>query len=175
MKKRAIYIFAACVALVLSACSKDDAALDYAAGEGGIVMRLAETRAVDISGLTLDDCTVFIYQNGMAVDPSQPEAEPEETATLIRKYTPGKCPETIRLLAGAYTVKVQWGEQPEAAAFEKCFYEGIADFEIKSGITETVTVLCKPQSVIVEVAFDSSIAATLADYSAVFELADSDV
>ena len=85
MKKRAIYIFAACVALVLSACSKDDAALDYAAGEGGIVMRLAETRAVDISGLTLDDCTVFIYQNGMAVDPSQPEAEPEETATLIRK------------------------------------------------------------------------------------------
>lgn len=63
MKKRAIYIFAACVALVLSACSKDDAALDYAAGEGGIVMRLAETRAVDISGLTLDDCTVFIYQN----------------------------------------------------------------------------------------------------------------
>ncbi len=174
MKKRAIYIFAACVALVLSACSKDDAALDYAAGEGGIVMRLAETRAVDISGLTLDDCTVFIYQNGMAVDPSQPEAEHEETATLIRKYTPGKCPETIRLLAGAYTVKVQWGEQPEAAAFEKCFYEGIADFEIKSGITETVTVLCKPQSVIVEVAFDSSIAATLADYSAVFELADSD-
>lgn len=137
-------------------------------------MRLANTRAVDVSGLTLDDCTVFIYENRTEADPSQPDAEPEETATLIRKYTPGNCPETIRLLAGSYSVKVQWGERPTAADFNKCFYEGCTDFEVKAGITETVTVLCKPQSVVVDVTFASTIAAALTDYSVEVGLADSD-
>lgn len=174
MKKLLIYIIAACVAVLTCACSKEGLALDYAAGEGGITMRLANTRAVDVSGLTLDDCTVFIYENRTEADSSQPDAEPEETATLIRKYAPGNCPETIRLLAGSYSVKVQWGERPTAADFNKCFYEGCTDFEVKAGITETVTVLCKPQSVVVDVTFASTIAAALTDYSAEVGLADSD-
>lgn len=175
MKEKLLHIIAVCVVvLTCCACAKDDNVSDYAAGEGGIRMRLANTRAMDVSGLTLDDCTVFIYENRAESDPSQPEVEPEQTATLIRKYAPGNCPETVRLLAGDYSVKVQWGERPAAAAFDKCFYEGTEDFTIKTGITETVTVLCKPQSVVVDVAFASTIATALTDYSAEVGLSDTD-
>lgn len=170
MMKKLIYnILAVCVAVLACACTKEDAASEnYAAGEGGIVMRLADTRAVDASGLTLADCTVFIYERGTDADTAEP------TSTLIRKYAPENCPEIIRLLAGDYTVKVQWGERPDAVAFDKCFYEGVADFAVTAGLTETVTVQCKPQSAVVDVTFASSVAASLTDYSAEFALQASD-
>jgi len=148
MKKLLIYFVAVSAAVLSVACEKTETD-GYAAGEGGVVMRLAQTRAVDVSGLTLSDCTTFIYQKG---------TDSEPTETLIRKYNPGMCPATIKLLAGSYSVKVQWGERPTAAAFDKCFYEGSADFAITAGKTELVTVSCKPQSTRVEVVFDKTIA-----------------
>lgn len=170
MKKQLLYIVAGCFALLPVACDKADADAErYGFGEGGIVMTVApETRAVDVSGLTLADCTVFIYERGTDADTAEP------TSTLIRKYAPENCPEIIRLLAGDYTVKVQWGERPDAVAFDKCFYEGVVDFAVTAGLTETVTVQCKPQSAVVDVTFASSVAASLTDYSAEFALQASD-
>ncbi len=147
------------------ACEKTDAD-GYAAGEGGVVMNLVNTRAVDMSDQTLADCTTFIYQKGTGAEASNP------TGTLIRKYAPGDCPATIKLLAGSYSVKVQWGERPAAADFEKCFYEGSADFTITAGQTEHVEVSCKPQSTVVEIVYDSNIAQTLSDYSVEVALPD---
>ncbi len=160
MKKLWIYFVAVCAAVLTVACEKTDAD-GYAAGEGGVVMNLANTRAVDMSGKTLSDCTTFIYQKGADSEP-----------TLIRKYAPGNCPATIKLLAGSYSVKVQWGEHPAAAAFDKCFYEGSADFTITAGATERVTVSCLPQSTAVAVVYDASIAEKLTAYSAVVALPD---
>ncbi len=165
MKKLGIYFVAVCAAVLTVACEKTDAD-GYAVGEGGVVMNLANTRAVDMSGRTLADCTTFIYQKGTDAETSQP------TKTLIRKYAPGNCPERIKLLAGSYSVKVQWGERPAAAASDKCFYEGSADFTITEGRTEHVTVSCKPQSTAVEVVFDSNIAKTLSAYSVEVALPD---
>ncbi len=163
MKKLWIYFVAICAAMLTVACEKTDAD-GYAAGEGGVVMNLANTRTVDMSGQTLADCTTFIYQKGADAETSEP--------TLIRKYAPGNCPATIKLLAGSYSVKVQWGECPAAADFEKCFYEGSADFTITAGRTEQVTVSCQPQSTAVEVVYDASIAETLSDYSVEVALPD---
>lgn len=160
MKKLWIYFVAVCAAMLTVACEKTDAD-GYAAGEGGVVMNLANTRAVDMSDKTLSDCTIFIYQKGTDSEP-----------TLIRKYAPGNCPKTIKLLAGSYSVKVRWGEHPAAAAFDKCFYEGSADFTITAGATEHVTVACQPQSTAVEVIYDAHIAEHLSDYKAVVALPD---
>jgi len=165
MKKLWIYFVAVSAAVLTVACEKTEVD-GYAAGEGGVVMNLANTRAVDMSGRTLADCTTSIYQKGTDAETSEP------TETLIREYAPGKCPETIKLLAGSYFVKVQWGEQPAAAAFDKCFYEGSEDFTITAGQTEQVTVRCKPQSTAVDVVFEESIAEKLSDYSAVVALFD---
>ncbi len=151
------------VALGAVACEKTEVD-GYAAGEGGVVMNLANTRAVDMSGRTLADCTTSIYQKGTDAETSEP------TETLIREYAPGKCPETIKLLAGSYFVKVQWGEHPAAAAFDKCFYEGSEDFTITAGQTAEVTVSCKPQSAAVGVEYASSIAEKLTGYAAVVAL-----
>ena len=170
MKKAWIYnLAAACVALSTLACSKEEALpADYAAGEGGVAMHLAQTRAVDVSGLTLDDCTVFVYERSTDAETGEP------AETLIRKYAPTDCPAVIKLLAGDYAVKVQWGEQPDAAAFDRCFYEGKSDFTVTAGRTEQVTVACKPQCAVVEVTFAPTIAASLTDYLAEFALRDSD-
>ncbi len=154
MKNWLIYIIAVSAAVLFVACEKTEAD-GYAAGEGGVVMSLTQTRAEEDSGWTpkptLDGCTIFIYQKGTNDETSEP------TETLIRKYAHGKCPETIKLLAGNYFAKVEWGERPAAAAFDKCFYEGSAGFTIEAGKTSEVTVPCKPQSTAVEVVFNKTI------------------
>ncbi len=154
MKNWLIYLIAVSAAVLFVACEKTEADV-YAAGEGGVVMSLAQTRAEEDSDWTpkptLDGCTIFIYQKGTNDETSEP------TETLIRKYAHGKCPETIKLLAGNYFAKVEWGERPAAAAFDKCFYEGSVGFTIEAGKTSEVTVLCKPQSTAVEVVFNKTI------------------
>ncbi len=165
MKKLLIYLVAVVAAVLSAACEKTEAD-GYAANEGGVVMNLAQTRAVNVSGLTLADCTTSIYQKGTDAETSEP------TETLIREYAPRKCPETIKLLAGSYFVKVQWGECPAAAAFDKCFYEGSADFTITAGRTEHVTVSCKPQSTAVVVEYVSNIAEKLTEYKVEVALPD---
>ncbi|MCM1300882.1 MAG: DUF4493 domain-containing protein [Alistipes senegalensis] len=152
MKKELLYIVAWCVALLPVACDKEDSdAVRYGFGEGGIVMSVApSTRAINDAELTLANCTVDIYQR-TAEDASD---EP----TWIRHYAPGKCPETVKLLAGDYSVSVEWGERPADAAPDKCFYKGSADFTVTAGATQPVVVVCKPQCAVVAVGFDASIA-----------------
>lgn len=136
-------------AVALTACRKD---ADPAAAEGGIVLRLtqrvsqAASRAVDWTQVTIDDCTLYLYS-------VSGDAEAAEQ-TLIRKYAPGDAPATIRLLAGSYRARVEWGETPDAAAFDRCYYEGSADFTVTAGRTEQVEVHCYPQNAVVQVTFE---------------------
>lgn len=152
MKKQLLYIVAWCFALLPVACNKaDDDAVRYGFGEGGIVMTVApETRAIDAADLTLAKCTVSIYQR-------QP-ADSDEPEMLIRQYKAGQCPATVKLLAGDYSVSVEWGERPADAALDKCFYTGREDFTVTAGSTQSVVVMCKPQCAVVAVGFDESIA-----------------
>ena len=152
MKKQLLYIVAGCFALLPVACDKsDDDAVRYGFGEGGIVMSVAPaTRAIDVADLTLAKCTVSIYQ--------RQSADSDESETLIRQYKTGQCPETVKLLAGDYSVSVAWGEQPADAALDKCFYTGRADFTVTAGSTQSVVVMCKSQCAVVAVGFDESIA-----------------
>ena len=154
MKNLGIYFVAVAATVLTVACEKTE--MDgYAANEGGVVMSLAQTRAGETSDWTpnptWEGCTTFIYQNGTDAETSEP------TKTLIRKYAPGDCPTTIKLLVGSYTAKVQWGERPESAAVDKCFYEGSADFTIEAGQTQSVAVSCQPQSTAVKVVFDATV------------------
>jgi len=155
MKKLLLYIAACCFALLPVACDKEDSdAVRYGFGEGGIVMTVAapSTRAINDADLTLAKCTVDIYQRTAG------EASAETAETRIRHYEPGDCPKTVKLLAGDYFVSVKWGKQPDDAALDTCFYKGRADFTVTAGATQSVTVDCKPQSAVVAVAFDKSIA-----------------
>lgn len=142
MKKAVLYIFTLTAALLMAACEKDSI---YGQGEGGVVVQLAgvATRAVSTAGATIDDCTVYIYEQGAGGE-----------QTLVRKYLPGDCPSTIKLLAGSYTARVQWGEAPAAAAFDKCLYEGSEPFTVAAGKTTPLAVHCYPQSAVVQVLFE---------------------
>lgn len=165
MKNWLIYFVAVTAAVQTVACEKSDED-GYAAGEGGVVMNLANTRAEEASGLKLADCTTFIYQKGTDADTSEP------VETLVRMYEHGNCPAKIKLLAGNYSAKVQWGEKPKSAHFDNYFYEGSKDFTITAGQTVQVTVSCKPQSAAVRVEYASNIAEKLTGYAAVVALPD---
>ena len=141
MRNYFIYLVATALLLFAAGCEKGS---EFGPNEGGIAVRLSEvsTRAVSTEGVTIDDCTVYIYEKTDGAEP-----------TLIRKYAPGECPSTIKLLAGSYTARVQWGEAPDVAAFDKCLYEGTADFAVTAGRTEQLAVHCYPQSAVVQVTF----------------------
>ena len=147
--------------LLMAACEQDATA--YGPNEGGLVMRLAGTgtRAVNAADMTLEKCTIRIYERGEG-----------DLRTLIRKYVPGSLPAAIKLLAGDYAVSVQWGEAPDAASFDQCYYEGSTDFSITNGRTTSVEVKCYPQSAVVEVLF-TELVSEISDASVELSLHDS--
>lgn len=144
MKKQLLYMLTLCAALLMAGCQKDEVS-EYGHNEGGIVMSLAGTTTrVAAKVKSLDECTVYIYEK---------KAKSDEL-TLIRKYLPGNLPSKIKLLAGSYSVRVAWGEEPDIASLTSCYYEGSADFTITAGQTSTVEVTCYPKSTTLQVTFD---------------------
>ncbi len=154
MKRYITNIFAVlCAALLAPSCSTDGVD-NIPEGQGLITMNVETGTRAAGDPVALEECTVGIY-------------DLNQEGALVRKYAKGNCPNQIALVAGRYRVKVQYGQKPDAASFDNCYYEGQSDpITLAAGATETAEVECLPQSLAVEVRFGDNFAELFNSYAA---------
>lgn len=139
MKHSILYCIAA-AAILLGACTKTEVD-GIAAGEGTLRLNIqTDTRAASAYD-PLDFCTVRIFSS----------------EGLIRKYESlAELPETLQLLAGTYTIRVDAGDG-SVASFTNATYRGEEEFVVAAGGNTEVNVICKLLNARVKVTFDPSL------------------
>ena len=147
-------VWLACMAVVLSACTKTEG-IDNLPGEAGGNLQLNFT--IDekmISGTKADtydpltSSTLRIYQ-------VESDGAEGTTERLIRKYKPAT-DTSLYLVSGTYKVTVEAGDGSEATFTNRTYY-GEETFELAAHETKTVNVDCKIKNVAVKVVFDKSL------------------
>lgn len=139
MKHSILYCIAV-LALLLGACSKTEVD-GIAAGEGTLRLSVRTDTRTASAYDPLDYCTIRIYGS----------------EGLIRKYESlAEMPETLQLLAGTYTIRVDAGDG-SAASFTNATYRGEEQFVITPGSNTEVNVRCKLLNARVAVTFDPSL------------------
>lgn len=135
--------------LLLGACSEPLADLAGADAEGTLALRVATSRnETDAAYDPMEHLVVRLYN-----------AE----GGLLRKYTAADdIPARLALRAGDYRIAVEAGERADAD-FVKRFYAGEGTFAVTAGETTSAEVTCRIRNTTVEVRFDESVAAQLAE------------
>lgn len=83
----------------------------------------------------------------------------------VRKYVgESNVPAEEWLVAGKYVAEA-WAGDSVSASFDKRWFKGSAEFDIRGGETSNVTVPCKIANVLVEVNYADDIAETFADFT----------
>ncbi len=154
MKKILNYIAVVTAAALLAPSCSTEGVDNIPEGQGLITMNVETGTRAAGDPVALDQCTVGIY-------------DLNQEGALVRKYAKGNCPNQIALVAGRYRVKVQYGQKPDAASFDNCYYEGQSDpITLAAGSTESANVVCLPQSLAVEVRFGDNFAELFNSYAA---------
>lgn len=135
--------------LLLGACSEPLADLAGTDAEGTLALRVATSRnETDEAYDPMEHLVVRLYN-----------AE----GGLLRKYTAADdIPARLALRAGDYRIAVEAGERADAD-FAKRFYTGEETFTVTAGETTSAEVTCRIRNTVIEVRFDATVAAQLAE------------
>lgn len=171
MKKYINLIVLACMAVVLSACSKTEGVDDLPEKAGGNLQLNFTIDGKMVSGTKADTydprttSTLRIYQ-------VESDGAEGTTERLIRKYKPAT-DTSLYLVSGTYKVTVEAGDGSEATFTNRTYY-GEETFELAAHETKTVNVDCKIKNVAVKVVFDPTLQSKF-DISKIAYVSASDV
>ena len=149
MKKFIYIILLAFPVMFAVSCNDDNLSRD---GEGSVMFNITctDTRA-EVTDALLEKLTFRIKSVINGVE------------SLVRSYSGTEIKDMeLWLVPGNYNVYVDGGDK-ETASFDKIYYKGSADFEVKAGVASNVNVICYPDNVMIKVVFDDTIKSMVAD------------
>ena len=143
-------------ALCFASCkNEDDTALN---GEGTLRLSVSASDKIEIVSRSLSDEVQQQLQSNCQIRIFNSEY-------LVRKYEGvASLPSELTLASGQYRATVYAGDSV-AASFDKCFYLGEKEFEIKKGTVSPVNVACGIGNTVVAVALSDELKAGLTTYT----------
>ena len=166
-------VWLACMAVVLSACTKTEG-IDNLSGEAGGNLQLNFTIDEKMVSGTKADTYDPLATSTLRIYQVESDGAEGTTERLIRKYKPANdVPASLYLVSGTYKVTVEAGDGSEATFTNKTYY-GEETFELAAHETKTVNVDCKIKNVAVKVVFDPTIQSKF-DISRIAYVSASDV
>lgn len=155
MRSIVIYILALCA--LFTSCVKDglNEPQNLVKAEGSVEFSI-QTQKLAGEYNPLSFCKIRIYSS----------------EGLIRKYNSvEEMPETLKLLAGTYTIDVELGDM-QKASFTNRSYHGSKEFVVEAGKQISVEVVCKTLHAAVEVIYDESMSALESGYKTTVSAAE---
>lgn len=153
MTRNFFYLMAAMVAggALLSSCANDE---PFGDGDGQLRMKMVLDHTLTRSGEDVTDRSLAeqatVYISG--------------SKGLLYKYKGvDNVPASLALKSGSYVAEA-WTGDSVSASFDKKFYRGYQDFDIKTGEATNVVLNCKIANVVSSVAPSADFAAAVKDY-----------
>ncbi len=151
MNKKYIYLAAIGAATLAAACSEEK--FD-ASGKGSLALSATLSSDVEVVSRATDQelaesCKILISNE----------------KGLVRRYNGiAEVPATIDLVTGSYVAEAYAGDSV-SASWDKRFFKGREDFEIKAGETTPVNLACKIANTVVSVNYAEGLDEVLSDYT----------
>lgn len=164
-------VWLACMAVVLSACTKTEG-IDNLPGEAGGNLQLNFTIDEKMVSGTKADTYDPLATSTLRIYQVESDGAEGTTERLIRKYKPAT-DTSLYLVSGTYKVTVEAGDGSEATFTNRTYY-GEETFELAAHETKTVNVDCKIKNVAVKVVFDPTLQSKF-DISKIAYVSASDV
>lgn len=164
-------VWLACMAVVLSACTKTEG-IDNLPGEAGGNLQLNFTIDEKMVSGTKADTYDPLTTSTLRIYQVESDGAEGTTERLIRKYKPAT-DTSLYLVSGTYKVTVEAGDGSEATFTNRTYY-GEEIFDLAAHETKTVNVECKIKNVAVKVVFDPTLQSKF-DISKIAYVSASDV
>ena len=153
MKRNLIYLVASALAggALLSSCANEE---PFGDGDGCLNMKMVLNHTITRSGEDVTDQSLAdkatVYISG--------------AKGLMYKYKGVEnVPASLALKSGSYVAEA-WTGDSVSASFDKKFYRGYQNFDIRSGETTNVVLNCKIANVVASVAPSADFSAVVKDY-----------